>query len=620
MIPTLSLSGTVGDEFGGFTSATVRDFLAQHRGQPIRVAINSGGGAAFEGVAIYNMLVGHDAEVTTENEAIAASAASLIYMAGSKRVMRHGSLLMIHDPSGITVGDADSHRQTADVLDSMSESYASIYAARSGLRETKVRELMTAETWMNPDEAIELGFATEKDEASPARAIAQFDYTIYARTPSIDGVAMSTALAPAAKPWAAKFLSIAGNAHMSAADASNILATADSLDAAKDALIDLVAARQAPGPDENGARGVVSLDNPEFRFQAMSDAIYMKAGRTGAVHPAAKTFAAMSLSEIAQDFVQMATGRRVPIRRSIDAAHDIRASFAGHSRSDFPQILGNAANRILAEAYSIDVGPLLSLSVSRPAADFRPLSNLRLGEAPQLERVQELGEYKHGTIGESGETYSVAKFGKMFGLSFEAQRNDDLSAFTRVIPQMGQQAALTATGELVALLNAGSGAGPNMSDGNPVFHSSRGNISTGAPSALALTSLSTARTAMRTVKGLDGVTSLNLAPRYLLVPPALETTAQQLTAEITPAQTSNVNPFTGLEPRVEARLASATGWYLFADPAAANVLQHSYLDDEDGPTITTNDVWENDMTVFKVRLVFGCGFTDFRGAHRAAGA
>jgi len=124
------------------------------------VRINSLGGSAFGGVAMYNALQDHPGEVTCCVEGLAASAASLVAMAG-KTVMGKGSMMMIHSPLTMALGNAGELRKTADVLDKVQDALATIYSAKTGLDSKDVNDLLDAETWMTADEAVAAGFADE---------------------------------------------------------------------------------------------------------------------------------------------------------------------------------------------------------------------------------------------------------------------------------------------------------------------------------------------------------------------------------------------------------------------------------------------------------------------------
>lgn len=127
----------------------------------IKLRINSPGGSVFESIAIYNALVMHDATVNVYVDSLAASAASVIAMAGDSITMMVGSQMMIHDALGVEMGNAKELREFADFLDKQSDNIASIYANRAGGEASEWREKMLAETWLFADEAVEIGLADE---------------------------------------------------------------------------------------------------------------------------------------------------------------------------------------------------------------------------------------------------------------------------------------------------------------------------------------------------------------------------------------------------------------------------------------------------------------------------
>ena len=132
----------------------------------ICVHINSYGGEVAEGVAIYNALRSFDGGVTTVCEGFACSIASVIFMAGNERIMRDSSLLMLHNASMPAHGDANAHRKAADDLDVITELSKTAYLnhAKGDLTREKLTEIMDAETWITPDQALDWGLATEIDK------------------------------------------------------------------------------------------------------------------------------------------------------------------------------------------------------------------------------------------------------------------------------------------------------------------------------------------------------------------------------------------------------------------------------------------------------------------------
>jgi len=126
----------------------------------INVHINSYGGEVAEGLAIYNLLRNHKAKVRTYCDGFACSIASVIFMAGDERIMNAASLLMVHNAWMYTAGNADQLRKDADDLDKITQASINAYMQNVNITEDKLKELLDAETWILPSEALEMGFAT----------------------------------------------------------------------------------------------------------------------------------------------------------------------------------------------------------------------------------------------------------------------------------------------------------------------------------------------------------------------------------------------------------------------------------------------------------------------------
>ena len=125
----------------------------------ITVWINSPGGCMFAAAQIYNMLMEYKGDVTVKIDALAASAASVIAMAGTKVLMSPVSLMMIHNPMTIAIGDSREMQKAGEMLDEVKESILNAYEIKTGLNRTKLSHLMDGESWFNAKKAVELGFA-----------------------------------------------------------------------------------------------------------------------------------------------------------------------------------------------------------------------------------------------------------------------------------------------------------------------------------------------------------------------------------------------------------------------------------------------------------------------------
>lgn len=183
------LYGTVGSSFWDeefFTAREVRESLAGMSG-PVTVRINSGGGIATEGQAIYTALRGYDGPVSIVIEGIAASAASLVAMAGDTITMSLGAVMMIHDPAIWCIegrGTEDDHLQVAKGLGVIANAYAGIYAKRAGITVDEARAIMKAETYLDGPGAVDAGFATTADDDGDQIEPAAFDYGLYRNAPA----------------------------------------------------------------------------------------------------------------------------------------------------------------------------------------------------------------------------------------------------------------------------------------------------------------------------------------------------------------------------------------------------------------------------------------------------
>jgi ATP-dependent Clp endopeptidase proteolytic subunit ClpP len=170
---SLYLYGVIGDDYfgdNGITSAKVLEAVEAIGEGEITVYINSPGGQADEGIAIYNILRRHAGGVTTIVDSLAASAASVIAMAGSKRRSMNGSRWMIHRALAVAIGNKDEMRAMARVLETYDHSIAEIYSAGMNLGKDEILSAMTRESWFTSEEAVAAGLATELDQVLPTQS------------------------------------------------------------------------------------------------------------------------------------------------------------------------------------------------------------------------------------------------------------------------------------------------------------------------------------------------------------------------------------------------------------------------------------------------------------------
>jgi hypothetical protein len=237
------------------------------------------------------------------------------------------------------------------------------------------------------------------------------------------------------------------------------------------------------------------------------------------------------------------------------------------------------------------------------------MSRVALSEAPSLSKVVEGGEYKYGTFSEGSEKYRLFTYGKVVGITRETIINDDLDAFSRIPTLFGGAAARLEANTVYGVFTANAA----MSDTVALFHASHGNLTN---ALLNVAGIGTCRNLMRLQTWLGGNDPMNINPRYLIVPSALEVAASQLKAQLTPAQASNANPLSNtFDIIVEARLDgnSALNYYMAADPSEIDTIEYAYLEGEDGPYIETREGFGRDGIEIKIRHDFAAKAIDYRG-------
>jgi ATP-dependent protease ClpP protease subunit len=647
----LLLYGDVGDRWGdgsGFTDMEVIEAVTEHGFGPLTARLNSGGGFAHQGVSIYNTLKMHG-NVSIQVDAIAASAASLIAMAGTKITMLTGSMMMIHDPSGLTIGTAKDHMDSAGVLNKIGDLAAKIYAQRTGKPVDEVRAMMLATTWLDAEEAVNAGFATDKDSLDAVAASA-FDYTLYANVPDRVPASAQRALPPemifhvtnvtqpkepvmaTPNPGTAPVVTAATDpaaiaavvnhadeiftrcetAKLSMAETAVVMkASNGDLDKGRDAIIAALAARDTDTRIVPTA--TVTADARDRFAEGVSKSLMSKAGLEGGE---INEFSSMTLREIAR-----ASLVHADVKMSYsDPMTMVGAAFTmQHSTSDFTSILANIANKSMLKGYMEAEETFDKWTIAGTLSDFKVTKRVDLNLFPSLALVDEGAEYSYATIGDRGESVQLATYGKMFSITRQAIINDDMSMFTRVPGRMGRAAKRTIGNMVYAVLTGN----PLMSDGVALFHATHNNLGAGT---FGVTGVDAARVAMAKQKDPDGhaVGGLNIRPSFALVPVELEGKALALMAsEFDPATTQKTpNHVRGIVSVIsEARLstASAAEWYLAANGQSTDTVEVSYLNGNSQPMLEQKDGWNVDGVEFKVRQDAAVKALDFRGLYKSSG-
>ena len=334
---------------------------------------------------------------------------------------------------------------------------------------------------------------------------------------------------------------------------------------------------------------------------------------------AAQDFRGMSLLRLAEEsLVRSGLNVRGLSPREI-AKGALGAKVRGaHHTSDFPLLLVDSFTRTLRAQYALYPRTFEAWARRSTMPDFREITRVQLsGLIGNFDEVQELGEYKAGTMSEASEKYKLAKYGKLIGISWEAIINDDLSAFTRIPQAFAMKAAQKQSDLVYGILTGNPTMGDTISLWNVATH--KNYTSTGT--ALSETSLDVAYQLFRTQKSIEG-DFLNLAPKFLIVGPKNELIARKLTStNYTPAKQSDISvaAITGLQLIVEPRITDYA-WFLVADPAMIDTVEYAFLDGEEELFIEQKEGFDVDALQIKARMVFGTKAIDFRGMYKNAGA
>lgn len=682
----LYLEGDVGAPFWPdaphFTAAGVRKALSDAAGADLTVYLNSGGGIATDGMAVYHALNAYPGRITLTVTGVAASAASLVAMAADELVMLPGSVMMIHDAAMCWIegrGTEDEHRALADALGKMSDGYAAIYAAKAGITVDEARAMMRAETWFTPEEAVAAGFA-DAVGADPAQDAAAFAYGAYQHAPA-SLRAKSRANGPSRRAVLAMIgggqppaptmqesdieddeeLTITvGEDDETTTDAGEPTTqeTGDADPAPEDgqsesegddpeddiaadaaAICDLVTMNGGTARDAadflhrgaslaqvvahyrqkgtavptkpSGPSARITRDERDTRRAGMTAALAAQFQRAAPSDDRARPYMQMTLAEMAAH----ASGYRGPIRTANDR---IEVFMNTHTTSDFPLALSNALNKVLADRYRTATPIYRQISREKSFKDFRAHSIVRAGDFPQLQAINEAGEIKFGTIGESAESVALVSYGVGFRITRQALINDDIGAIADAIADQGRMVARFEEKTFFATCFANSGNGPTLSNTRAVFNTTdKTKAASGA--AISVATISAGRAAIRKHVTLSGV-PLDISPKILLTSPDTETTAEQIVAPLTPADADKANPFSGKLTVLSTAQLTGNGWYLLPDPADVPLFVYGYLEGAGAPRMRMDEPFGSQGMAWTVEHDFAAGAADRLGGWFNAGA
>ena len=674
--PVLQLYGDVGIDV---LATDVASALQQAGGRDVTVNLFSYGGDAGEGLAIHDLLARYSGKTTVVIDGVAASAGSMVAMAGDKVVMPDNSLLMIHNCWSMAAGDAASMRSSADLLDTYSASYRATYAKKSGQSEAQVMEWMSAGsgagTWFTADAAKAAGLVDEVAAPVDVRAsVPRLPQGRFVDPPlllnawaAVDTLTPGESIpepsvitmnsqsqaggAPVATPEVQPVAAATPEAAPSIVQArESVQASTESQTVAalrREADIRRCAAQASLAADV--VQGMVDSGKPfsEVAMEIVSAHAAVVEGRTSAGHPAriqvtrdagdsvmagigdmlhARINPGAAISEAGKQYRGYSLMEVVRIfaeSRGINTAGRSKSdlvAMAMHSTSDFPLLFSNLAGKTLTAAYEEEPHTWKPLARQQNLPDFKQSTDLILAADLAPLALLEGGEYQKGTLTEAQATWKLATYARKVTITRQAIINDDLSALERTPEYLGRGFRRLESNLVWALI---TGNAVTSVDGAALFAAGHNNTGTGV---IGIAGVSSAKKAMRKQVDISGVT-VNLTPDYLVVPTDLEATALQFlypTGYAPSALTgqNGPNPYAGamqliVEPRLDG---SATQWYAASAPSKVEGLVYGYLADEPGPTITPVPERDPDGLTLLARFDFGCAVKDYRFIYRSTGA
>ena len=600
----------------------------------INLHIHSPGGDVFDGIAIYNLLKNHPANVTVYIDGLAASMASVIAMAGNEVIMPENAMMMIHKPWGIQGGDAEDMRKYADLLDKVENTLIPAYATKTGKTPEELAEMLSAETWLNGKECVEQGFADKLAEPLVAmasiksRKLEDFEKmpneikNMLFKPQGNAGTNPASQATPTAPVNQSSTVPVDNTAQVQAelnkrnADIKAVFApfgsAHDSLlveclgdlsitaEQAKDKLLAKLGAGTTPS-----AAVTPYADNGNIVGDSVKQSLLARAGidkdKTNAKDNA---YNAMTLRELA---------RASLVDRGVSVSGQNAMSMVGlaftHSSSDFGQILIDVAHKSLLKGWETAAENFDQFTSRGTLTDFRAAKRVGLGDFGHLPQVGEGEEYTYGTIGDEGASVALATYGQLFTITRQAILNDDMHLLTKIPEKMGQAARATIAKLVFALLTGNAKA----QDGKALFDASHKNTITNA--VLDLANIDKGIQMMNGFVNARGE-PLAIEPEFMLLPTSMYTRGLQLiksaSVEGADANSGIINPLRDIvTPVKSARLQAADekSWYLINKEA----IEVSYLDGIDTPYMEQQNGFTVDGVSTKVRIDAGVNVIDYRG-------
>ncbi|EPT8326504.1 ClpP-like prohead protease/major capsid protein fusion protein [Providencia rettgeri] len=617
----------------------------------INLHIHSPGGEVFEGIAIYNQLKNHNANITVYIDGLAASMASVIAMVGDEVKMPKNAMMMIHKPWGVSWGDANDMRDYADLLDKVENVLIPAYMEKTGKTKEEIEAMLGEETWLTAEECVEHGFANTVIE--PVKAMASLSSkrieefksmpkslqntlknslanprnTITSNAPATEPAPQSQNPTNTQQPDMASIQAQARQAEQTRMngikdlfamfggkhDSIMVECLTDincTVEQAKDKILDLVA-KEATPTNKNNYGAHIYANNGNLVGDSVRASLMARAGYDEI--QADNPYNCMTLRELAR----MSLADRGVGVASYNPMQMIAMAFT-HTTSDFGNILLDVANKSILQGWNEAEETFDLWTKKGQLSDFKTATRVGMGGFNSLRTVREGAEYKYVTTSDKKETIALATYGELFSISRQAIINDDMSMLTDIPMKLGSAAKAT-IGDLVYLILTKNEK--MRSDNKPLFSADHGNTIKGG---MDVDTIGNGRTAMRKQK--EGERTLNIRPAFMLVPTALEIAAIQVvgsgSVKGADVNANIINPIRNIaeiitEPRLD--INSDTTWYM-TSAKGTDTIEVAYLNGVDTPYIDQQEGFTSDGVTTKVRIDAGVAPVDYRGLVRVEAA
>jgi phage head maturation protease len=374
---------------------------------------------------------------------------------------------------------------------------------------------------------------------------------------------------------------------------------------------DVLSKLRKESPAQNTTRTQVGEEESVRFSRAATDAILLRGG-VKLVTPAdgASELRSMRLRDMMIECLERSGNTKARYLADQDL---IRESLTGAGA--FAGILSNTANKSLSEGYAAADTTFEAWTGKGSNPDFKEATHYKLSEAGELQKMTANGEFKHDEMTEDSSKKSVLTFGESWGLTRQAIINDDLNALTK-LPARYAAAARRGINKLVYKTLANTAG---------MFAAGHGNLAA-AGAVVSVASIGAGRAAMRQQKNLRGKETLNIAPKFLLAPAAIETAAEQLLASISDPASTNANVknvFNGkliLVTDAELDQYSDKSWYLAAQAGLLDTIEVTYLNGQESPVIESQVAFDVLGMKWRIYIDYGVTFLDWRGVYKNPGA